>query len=151
MTILVVGDEAQHTTSVLSVGTHTVHVDYSGDSNLTASSGDLSGDQAVDKADTTTVVASDDDTTTYGDTVTLTATVTADPPGTGTPSGTVEFFDGATSLGTASLDGSGVAELSMSSSARGVTRSRPSTSAPGRSTTARAQGSRRTSPRRRPQ
>lgn len=40
---------------------------------------------------------------THGDKVTLTATVSALSSNDGTPSGTVEFFDGATSLGSATL------------------------------------------------
>jgi hypothetical protein len=43
-----------------------------------------------------------------GTALTLTATVTADT-GTDTPAGSVEFFDGGTSLGTATLNASGVA------------------------------------------
>jgi hypothetical protein len=41
---------------------------------------------------------------------TLTATVTVASPGTGTPIGSVTFFDGTTPLGTAALSG-GVATL----------------------------------------
>src|SRR6185436_7202586 len=40
-----------------------------------------------------------------GESVTLTASVAASPPGSGTPTGSVEFFDGATSLGTQPLSG----------------------------------------------
>ncbi len=48
----------------------------------------------------------------YGDAVTFTATVTGT---SGLPTGTVIFFDGATTLGTGTLDGSGQATLSTSS------------------------------------
>ncbi|MFE2750354.1 Ig-like domain-containing protein, partial [Streptomyces scopuliridis] len=44
---------------------------------------------------------------------TLTATVAAVPPGAGTPTGTVDFFDGATLLGTGTLSG-GVATFTTS-------------------------------------
>src|SRR5258708_21935295 len=53
----------------------------------------------------------------FGQTVTFTATVTVNSPGTGTvPSGeTVTFKDGATSLGTGTTNASGVATVSTSS------------------------------------
>jgi hypothetical protein len=53
-----------------------------------------------------------------GSPLTLTATVPANAAGT--PTGTVTFLDGATSLGTASLNGGGVATLSLSSLATGA-------------------------------
>lgn len=52
---------------------------------------------------TTTTVASSQTPITLGDTVTFTATVT--PTGTGTPTGLVTFFDGATPLGSGTLNG----------------------------------------------
>ena len=51
--------------------------------------------------------------------MTFTATVTATPPGAGTPTGTVTFRDGATSLGRATLNGGGQATLSTSTLAVG--------------------------------
>jgi hypothetical protein len=52
----------------------------------------------------------------YGQPVTLVATVT----GAGTPTGTVTFFDGTTSLGTATVDGAGQATLTVADLAVGV-------------------------------
>lgn len=52
---------------------------------------------------TTTTVASSSSTITVGDTVTFTATVTVNPPGTGTPTGLVTFLDGTTPLGSGTL------------------------------------------------
>ena len=46
--------------------------------------------------------------------MTFTATVAAVSPGTGTPTGTVNFFDGATQIGTGTLNSSGVATFSTS-------------------------------------
>lgn len=63
---------------------------------------------------TTTSLASSPDPSTYGQTVTLTATVSATGHGGGTPGGTVEFLDGSTELGTANLSG-GVATFTVSS------------------------------------
>ena len=40
----------------------------------------------------------------FGQPVTFTATVSAVPPGTGTPTGSVTFYDGITVIGTATLD-----------------------------------------------
>lgn len=53
---------------------------------------------------TTTTVASSSPTITLGDTVTFTATVTVNSPGTGTPTGLVTFFDRTTPLGSAPLN-----------------------------------------------
>jgi hypothetical protein len=54
----------------------------------------------------------------FGQAKTLTATVAAVPPGAGTPTGTVSFFDGATLLGTGTLAG-GIATLTTSTLAVG--------------------------------
>lgn len=59
------------------------------------------------KAVTATNLASSNPNSTYGDSITLTATVTSSA---GTPGGTVEFFDGLNSLGTTTLN-NGVASL----------------------------------------
>lgn len=66
----------------------------------------------LDKFTTTTTVTSSANPSQQGQSVTFTATVTTG--GTGTPSGTVQFFDGATSLGTATLNASGKATLTVS-------------------------------------
>ena len=68
------------------------------------------------RAATTTTLAVSPSPGVLGQPVTLTATVTAT---TGIPSGPVEFFDGATSLGTASLT-NGVATLQTSALALGA-------------------------------
>ncbi|HZL28489.1 MAG TPA: Ig-like domain repeat protein [Acidobacteriaceae bacterium] len=53
-------------------------------------------------------------TAAFGTTVTLTVTATAAPPSTGTPTGTVEFFNSGASLGTVPLSAAGVAVLATS-------------------------------------
>ncbi|MFN8381824.1 MAG: sortase [Anaerolineales bacterium] len=58
---------------------------------------------------TTTSLTSDINPSLYGQTVTFTATVTS---GAGTPTGTVTFMNGATTLGTGTLNASGVATFS---------------------------------------
>ncbi|MGW7690109.1 Ig-like domain repeat protein [Streptomyces asiaticus] len=65
---------------------------YNGDTNYTASTGtDI---QTVNRAATTTAVSSSPDPSVTGQTVTLTATVSALAPGSGTPTGTVTFDPG---------------------------------------------------------
>ena len=68
---------------------------------------------------TTTVMSASGSTAVYGTRVTLTATVVG--VGTATiPTGTVTFEDGTATLGTGTLDGSGVARLSLSSLSTGL-------------------------------
>ncbi len=93
--------------------TVTITATYNGDSNFNSSTSD-SLDQVVGLASSTTLASSSSNPADYGDTVTFTATVSAVSPGSGTPTGSVTFYDGATSLGSNSLDGSGVATLSTS-------------------------------------
>ena len=50
-----------------------------------------------------------------GQAVTFTATVNAVSPGSGTPTGTGTFYDGSTTLGSASLGGAGTASFTTSS------------------------------------
>ncbi len=63
---------------------------------------------------TTTALVSDNNPSTYGDSVTFTATVTGS-----SPTGTVEFYSGATLLGSDTLDGSFEATYTTSSLAAG--------------------------------
>jgi hypothetical protein len=61
------------------------------------------GNFQANKTNTTTVVASNNNPSVYGQSVTFTATVNSVVSGVGTPSGTVTFKDGSTSLGTGTL------------------------------------------------
>jgi hypothetical protein len=109
---------ASFNTSSLSVGTHPITVEYSGDDNYNSStSANLS--QIVNKADTTTTIESSSNPSASGDPITFTATVSSTAPGEGTPTGTVAFKDGGITIGTASLDSSGVAEFTTSSLSAG--------------------------------
>ncbi len=101
--------------SSLAVGTHgDITAQYSGDVNFLASvSADFS--QSVDQAASLTTVASTPNPSTYGQLIAFTATVSAVSPGSGTPTGTVTFFDGATNLGIATPDGAGVWTFATSS------------------------------------
>lgn len=91
---------------VLSAGTHTITGLYSGDTT-NASSTSPAVSQVVNKATTTASVTSSSVAAASGATVTLTATI----KGTATsPTGSVTFMDGATSLGVGTLN-SGTASL----------------------------------------
>ncbi|OEV14283.1 hypothetical protein AN219_28230, partial [Streptomyces nanshensis] len=74
----------------LSVTTHQVIAVYNGDANFNPSASGLL-DQVVSAAPTTTVVTASPDPSVCGESVELCATVTIDPPGSGTPTGTVTF------------------------------------------------------------
>ena len=75
------------------------------------------GSLAVSAATTTTTVTTSGSPATAGATVTFTATVTS---AAGVVSGTVNFLDGTTLLGTGTLNASGVATFSTSSLAQGT-------------------------------
>ncbi|HMH50749.1 MAG TPA: Ig-like domain repeat protein [Candidatus Acidoferrum sp.] len=110
--------QAALTTSTLAVGAHSITGQYGGDTNFTGStSAALS--QTVNKATTTTTVGSSANPALAGNTVTFTATVNVAAPGSGTPTGTVTFKDGTTTLGTGAVNGSGQATLSTSALAIG--------------------------------
>jgi hypothetical protein len=85
---------------------HSVTANYvNADGNFSNSAASLSGGQIVNAAGTTITVTPSVGTITLGDTVTFTATVTANPPASGTPTGIVIFFDGSTPIGGGKLSG----------------------------------------------
>jgi hypothetical protein len=103
------------TLTITYVGTisDTVTTTYPGDSSFNGSSGSLTGNpQVVNPAGTTTTLISSQNPSTFNQAVTFTATVTQ-TGGPGTPTGTVTFKDGATTLNTVNLVG-GVAALTTS-------------------------------------
>jgi hypothetical protein len=89
--------QAQVTTSSLTVGAHTITAQYAGSSSacngtFNSSSGSLNTNpQTVNKANTTTGVASSSNPVGTGIPVTFTATVSPVAPGAGTRTGTVTF------------------------------------------------------------
>lgn len=101
---------ASFSTTALGAGTHSITAAYAGDSSFGASSSSTLVYQ-VSQASTTTVVTSAANPSVFGQSVAITVTVTAVAPGAGTAAGTVTFKDGATVLGTATLNASGVATL----------------------------------------
>ena len=75
--------------------------------------------QQVNKANTKTVLTAAPNPLTYGQSVTFSATVAAVSPGSGTPSGSVTFKDGSSTLGAAVLSG-GSATLNSNTLAVGT-------------------------------
>jgi hypothetical protein len=104
---------ATYSTTSLSVGRHSITAVYGGDSSFNGSTPSALS-QKVNKASTTKVISSANPSVS-GRSVTFTATVSANEPGSGTPTGTVTFKDGGKVLGTATLDASGKASYSTSS------------------------------------
>src|SRR5271166_3250227 len=103
---------ASFTTASLAKGTHSISVAYSGDAaDAAANSGTLT---QVVRAVTSVTAASSLNPVTTGQTVTFTASVT--PSGA---TGSVQFLDGATVLGTGALAG-GVASFGTSALAQGT-------------------------------
>ena len=90
----------------LPVGTDGITASYSGDSNFVAATSSVMS-QTVHKANTTTKLVS----SSSADILALTATVSGE--NSGTPTGTVTFMNGTIELGSATLNGTGVATLSV--------------------------------------
>ncbi|HTS64549.1 MAG TPA: Ig-like domain repeat protein [Candidatus Acidoferrales bacterium] len=103
-TVTLANGQAVLTVSSLALGTHLIQAAYSGDGTYAAATSPVLA-QTVKTATTTTVTSSALNST-YGQTITLTASVS---PASAT--GTVEFFDSAASLGVVTLSG-GTAAIS---------------------------------------
>lgn len=105
---------ASYSTAALAPGQHEIRAVYVGNFNFDGQV--ATTDQAVGAAATVTGVASGTNPTTYGDPVTLTATVANAAPGPGAPTGSVTFRDGEQVLGVADLttaDGATTASLEV--------------------------------------
>ncbi len=94
----------------------------SGDGNFNAGAASTSISQVVNKDNTTTIASASPGLANLGQAVTFTATVTANPPGSGTPTGTVDFYDTTTStdLTPAACPLSGTASFATTSLAAGM-------------------------------
>ena len=113
-TVTLAGGTATTSTAALTAGTHTIAAQYSGDSNHQAANGSVS--QVVNQAASATAVASSVNPSVFGQSTTFSATVTS---AGGTPTGTVTFTEGATTLGAVAVNGSGVAALPLATLAVG--------------------------------
>ena len=81
-------------TSTLGVGVHTITADFTGNDGWLNSAQSLT--QTVNRATTTTTIASSPGTPAFGQSINFTATVSPIASGVGTPTGTVAFYvDGA--------------------------------------------------------
>jgi hypothetical protein len=116
--IALVGGVATLSTVGLGAGNHSVSASYAGNTNFTASSATLSGGHTVNKAATTTAVATSASSAAFGTAVTLTATTSATAPGAGTPTGSVIFTLDGVDQAPIAMSG-GVASLSTSTLAVG--------------------------------
>ena len=111
------GGKASIATATLTAGTHSITAVYDGGIDYaTSTSAALS--QVVDLATTTTTLTSTLNPSTQGSAVTFMAEVAA---ATGsTPTGTVTFKNGSTSIGTGTLNSAGVASLTTSTLTTGT-------------------------------
>ncbi|MBO3676075.1 Ig-like domain-containing protein [Streptomyces sp. NEAU-YJ-81] len=109
------GGTATLTLSTLGVGTHVVVAAYSGSTDFLPSTGTDTHTVNPGPAATTTTLTSSANPSVFGQPVTYTATVTPNPPATGTPTGSVTFVITGTGGGTFTqpLTG-GTATLSLS-------------------------------------
>ena len=107
---------ATFSTSTLTVGTHPITAVYSGDKAFATSTSLGSLSQVVTPVVTptsTTTLVSNNNPSVSGQSVMFTATIAALSPGTGTPTGTVNFLDNNVQIGTGTLS-AGVATFSTS-------------------------------------
>lgn len=113
---------ATYTTTQLPVGADSITAVYSGDSNFYASTSSalvITVSTGPALTSTTTALSASATSITAGQSVTFTATI-APQSGSGTPTGTVNFLDGTTTLGNGTLNSSGVATFSTSALATGT-------------------------------
>ena len=103
------------TLSTLSVGSHSIVATYSGDTLSNASVSSALNQQVAALSTTTTISTSNADAT-FGTTIVFSTSVLSS---SGTPTGTVTFFDGSTTIGLSTLDLHGSASLSLSTLAVG--------------------------------
>ncbi|MDB5221403.1 MAG: hypothetical protein JWN83_70 [Chitinophagaceae bacterium] len=95
------GTSATLSTSALLAGSHSITATYNGDANNTSSTSSIL--TQVVKAATSVSLISSVNPSSAGQNVTFTATVST---ASGTPAGSVQFFDGVTSLGSGTLSAS---------------------------------------------
>jgi len=106
------------TTTSLAAGTYSLSVQYAGGSNFLSSTSATVSVTVTGQATTTTSLTATPNPVATGQTLTLTATV----KGTGStaPGGTVSFLSGSTPLGTAPVNPSGAATLTLTTLALGT-------------------------------
>lgn len=113
---------ATYTTSSLALGSHSITAAYSGDSSFAGSASGVLVESIVAPTtiSTSTTLSSSANPQVVGNDVTFTATVTPSSGGSGSPTGTVTFYDGTTELGAASLGANLGASFTTSSLTQGT-------------------------------
>jgi uncharacterized repeat protein (TIGR03803 family) len=115
---LTAGGQAKFSIAGLAPGTYASRIVYAGDANHTAATSATFTLQ-VNLAGSSVALTTSANTLVFGQTLTLTATVnTTSAPGV-PRTGTISFFDGATLIGTATLDGNSQATLTLDPGAVG--------------------------------
>jgi hypothetical protein len=109
-----VGDSAEVSSATLTVGSHTIKAVYGGDANFVADSTSIV--QAVNQATPTITLTSNNNPSSFEENVTFKAKV---DNSSHTPTGSVTFYDGASSLGSFSLVGDS-AQVSTTSLTAGI-------------------------------
>jgi len=119
-TVNLSGSAASFTTNQLTVGSHSITAVYNGDSKFLGSTSQplTQTVNPASKGTTTTTLVSSVNPISAGQSVTFTATV-AVVTGSGTPTGTVTFNDGGSTLGTVNLGG-GTASFTTSQLTVGI-------------------------------
>lgn len=113
-----INGQATFTMSTLTAGLHSIMATYIGDGSFSQNSATTG--LTVNKASTTNSLSSSANPSNFNQPVTFSVTVTAVAPGAGTPTGTITFSDGASSLGTATLDSTGAASFTTSALVTGT-------------------------------
>jgi sugar lactone lactonase YvrE len=109
------GGEAVWQTSSLAVGAHVISVSYAGDNNVAAASASMT--ETIANATTQVGLSVSANPETYASPLTLTVTVSSNG---GPATGSVTFLDGATTLGSAVLNGQESASLTLSTLSPGT-------------------------------
>ena len=104
----------------MSVGTNSITATYVGDANYATSTSTPATVVTVAQGTTTTTVSFSPTLPVYGQVVTLTATITPGATGAASPTGTVDFFNGSTLIGTGTVT-NGVATLNTTALPVGTT------------------------------
>ena len=115
--VSVAGNAATLKTSTLSTGSHSITASYGGDNNYSTATAAAQTVVIRAAAATTTTLTSSSASSTFGSSVTFTATI-ASTAGSGSPTGAVTFLDGTTTLGTGTVSG-GVAAYTTTTLATG--------------------------------
>jgi len=118
-TTVVSGGVATFSTTTLTVASHSITALYNADINYNSSTSGTVVQVVNGKVNTTATLGSSQNPSQESSSVTFTATVSP-VSGVVTPTGTVTFKDGAATIGTGTLNGSGVAILSISSLTAGT-------------------------------